>query len=162
MTPISFDQQDLVLLNALQEDLPLVPNPWETIGSGIGIPGDEFLARLKIMAETGIIIGISPILEQRKGTLVSTLIALRVPDEKIAGIASIVNEYPEVSHNFRRNHEYNLWFTLAAVSHNRIDEIVDEIISRTGVSPDDMLNLKTDRRYKIDVKFPLIRKSDED
>lgn len=159
MTPVSLDQNDLTLLNALQEDLPFVHNPWEAIGSQIGMTGEEVLTRIRMMEETGILRGISPTLESAKrGATVSTLVAIRVQEERIPDIAAIVTEYPEVSHNFRREHEYNLWFTLVADSSLRIDEIIAEILSRTGIHPDDMLNLKTGRRFKIDVKFPLLRK----
>jgi len=159
MNPLSIDQKDLILLNALQEDLPLVHNPWEIIGNQIGMTGEEVLTRIKLMEETGIFRGIFPTLESAKrGTIVSTLVAMRVQIDRISDVAAIVNEYPEVSHNFRRNHEFNLWFTLAANSPLRIDEIISEIVSRIGIHPDDMLNLKTERRFKIDVRFPLLSK----
>ena len=158
----SIDQKDLILLNALQEDFPLVHNPWEVTGNQIGMTGEEVLTRIRLMEEIGILRGISPTLESAKrGTLVSTLVALKVSEERISDVAAIVNEYPEVSHNFRREHEYNLWFTLAAHSSLRIDEIISEILRQSGIHQDDMLNLKTENRFKVDVKFPFISKSEE-
>jgi siroheme decarboxylase len=157
----STDQIDLILLNALQEDIPLVPRPWDNIGEEIGITGEEVLARLNRMANIGILRGIAPTLESAKRKAgVSTLIATQVPEEKITDIAALVNGYPEVSHNFRRKNEYNLWFTLAAESEARIDEIISDILNRTGIQLDATLNLKTVRRYKIDVKFPLLQTPD--
>jgi siroheme decarboxylase len=151
------DTIDLLLLNALQNDLPLTKNPWEIIGNQIGISEAEVLHRLNVMTESGILRGIGPVFESAKrGGGVSTLVALQVPEEKIASVAAMVNEYQEVSHNFSRSGEYNLWFTLAAGTESRIHEIIQEILTRTGIPPDAMLNLKTIRRYKIDVIFPLI------
>ncbi|HWQ66148.1 MAG TPA: Lrp/AsnC family transcriptional regulator [Methanospirillum sp.] len=161
MTSGSMDQIDLLLLNALQEEFPLVHNPWETIGIQIGISGEHVLTRIRMMEKIGVLRGISPTLESAKrGTTVSTLIALKVPEERITDIAAVISGYPEVSHNFRREHEYNLWFTLAAASPNRIHEIIDEILSRTGIQPEALLNLKTERRFKIDVRFPFVRNAD--
>lgn len=123
--------------------------------------GEEVLFRIRSMEETKILRGISPTLESTKrGRMVSTLVAMRVQIDRISDIADIINEYPEVSHNFRRDHEYNLWFTLAADSLLRIDEIISEILTRTRIDPDDMLNLKTVRRFKIDVKFPLLSEAE--
>lgn len=154
---IPVDQEDLRILDALQDDLPLDHNPWETVGSRIGIPGDEVLFRLNLMAERGVLRGIAPTLESSGlKTGVSTLVALQVPEENIADVAATVNRYREVSHNFRRKGEYNLWFTLAAGSPDRIDEIIDEILALTH--PIAMLNLTTIRRYKIDLRFPLLKK----
>lgn len=159
MTCTSVDQTDILLLNALQDDIPLVPDPWEIIGKQIGISEKEVLVRLTRMEKAGILRGIAPILESEKRKKgVSTLITLQVPEEEISAIAAVVNEYPEVSHNFRRECEYNLWFTLTANSPDRIDEITDEILSRTGTDRTAMLNLMTVRRFKIDVKFPLLQK----
>lgn len=164
MTPQkSVDKTDLMLLNALQHDLPLARNPWEIIGNQIGITEPEVLHRLNWMTESGILRGIAPVFESAKrGGVVSTLVALQVPEEKIASVAAIVNEYQEVSHNFGRQGDYNLWFTLAAVTESRIHEIIQEVLTRTGISPDAMLSLKTIRRYKIDVTFPLLQVANGD
>ncbi|MDD1728872.1 MAG: Lrp/AsnC family transcriptional regulator [Methanospirillum sp.] len=161
MIPRHIDQRDLLLLHALQEEFPLVHNPWENIGNQIGMSGEEVLKRITMMETTGTLRGISPTLESAKrGTIVSTLIALRVPEERISDIATVINGYREVSHNFRRDHEFNLWFTLAADSTTRLNEITLAILAETGVHPEDMLDLKTRKRFKIDVKFPLTQRPD--
>jgi DNA-binding Lrp family transcriptional regulator len=152
---------DLRILNAMQDDLPLVPDPWEEIGTSIGISGAEILTRVNRLADSGIIRGIVPTLESgKRAHMASTLIALSVPEERITECAVIINEYPEVSHNFRREHEYNLWFTVAAVSTDRIEEIVQDILKRTNIQPDAMLNLTTIQKYKINVTFPLVYSPD--
>lgn len=154
---MTIDELDLRILDALQDDLQLVPDPWEPIGASVGISGEEVLKRVNRLSECGIIRGIVPTLESgKRAYMASTLIALRVPEERIAEIAAIVNEYPEVSHNFRREHEYNLWFTIAAASTDRIDEIIQEILEKSAIPPDACLNLTTIERYKIHVTFPLM------
>lgn len=154
---MTIDDLDLRILDALQNDLPLVPDPWGEIGASVCISGEEVLKRVNRLSEYGIIRGIVPTLESgKRAHMASTLIALKVPEEKITEIAAIVNEYPEISHNFRREHEYNLWFTIAAASPDRIDKIIQEILQKSAITPDNCLNLTTIERYKINVTFPLL------
>jgi DNA-binding Lrp family transcriptional regulator len=109
------DQTDLAILNALQDDLPLVSRPWNAIANRLGIAGPDLLDRMKKMEDANIIRGISPVLESRPlGLHAATLVALRVPEKRLEEVAAIVSSYPEVSHNFQRDHAYSLWFTIAA------------------------------------------------
>lgn len=154
---VQVDQEDLIILNALQSDFPLAHDPWDVIGQLIGVTGEEVLIRVKRMHELGIIRRISPTLESsRRRSRASTLIALQVPDDRIGDVAAIINEYPEVSHNFRRENRFNLWFTLAEDSFEKIDDLIQEIMIKTGVKPDHLLNLTTIQAYKIDVTFPIL------
>jgi DNA-binding Lrp family transcriptional regulator len=109
------------------------------------------MARLQ---DAGILRGVSPVLESRRlGISAATLVALRVPESRIHEVAGIINGYKEVSHNYRRDHEYSVWFTLAAATDDRIHEMLDEILKRTGIPATDVLNLPTLQHYKIDVRF---------
>lgn len=158
---MTIDDLDLRILHALQDDLPLVRDPWGEIGASIGISGDEVLKRVNHLTDGGIVRGIVPTLESgKRAHMASTLIALRVPEERITEVAAVVNGYLEVSHNFRREHEYNLWFTIAAASSDRIGEVIKEILEKTAIPKEAMLNCKTIRRYKINVIFPLLQKPD--
>ena len=148
------DQTDLAILNALQDDLPLVSRPWKVIAERLGIAETEILGRIKRLEEAGIIRGISPVLESRHlGLNAATLVALRVPEERVNEIAAIISSYPEVSHNFRRDHSYSLWFTIAAQNGEGIQNVLNEILDRTGISASDALDLPTLKKIKIDVRF---------
>src|SRR5271157_6384214 len=88
--PILLDQTDLGLLNALQDDIPLVPQPWEEIASRLKIPESELIRRLEQLHDAGIIRGISPILESRSmGLHAGTLVGMHVPEERLDEIAAI-------------------------------------------------------------------------
>ena len=81
------------------------------------------------LAGAGIIRGISPVLESRPlGLHAATLVALRVPEERLDEVAAIVSSYPSVSHNFRREHEYSLWFTIAGKDEAGVRAVLDEIL----------------------------------
>ena len=157
--PIPFDpdQTDLAILNVLQDDLPLVSRPWNTIAERLGITETEILGRMQRLEEAGIIRGISPVLESRHlGLHAATLVALRVPDERVDEIAAIISSYAEVSHNFQRDHSYSLWFTIAAQNGEWVQRVLHEILDRTGISAFDALDLPTVKKIKIDVRFSFL------
>ena len=151
---ISVDGTDLELLDALQDDFPLVSRPFGILSKRLGIPEDDIIKRLNRLQEIGVIRGLSPVLESgRVGLSAATLIALRVPDERIAVVAQLISNYPEVSHNFHRDNDYSIWFTIAAKDEERIKEILHEIKQQTGIGEEDILELPTIRRFKVDVRF---------
>jgi len=151
------DATDLAILNCLQDDLPLVSRPWNTIAERLGIMETEILGRMQRLVEAGIIRGISPVLESRHlGLHTATLVALRVPEDRVNEIAAIISSYPEVSHNFRRDHSYSLWFTIAAQNRDALQRVLKEILERTGVPASDALDLPTVKKIKIDVRFSFL------
>jgi DNA-binding Lrp family transcriptional regulator len=148
------DETDLRILTALQDDIPLEACPWKAIADRIGITEAALLARIQRMEGAGIIRGISPVLESRcLGLHAATLVALHIPDRRVDAVAALINNYPEVSHNFQRDHYYSLWFTITAEDGEGIRRVLDDIRSRTGISPEDILNLPTEKKIKIDVRF---------
>lgn len=152
----SADDLDLRILDALQGDIPLVPRPWEAVAARLGIPEAVLLERLGRLSREGIVRGISPVIESHHmGITAATLVALPVPEEEIRRVAAVISRYPEVSHNFRRDHRYSLWFTLSAKDEESLRELLHDILERTGFSRDDILDLPTVQRIKIDVRFPL-------
>ncbi len=154
MDPAMHDLVDLHILDVLQDEIPLVTRPFATIAERLGISEQEVLDRLKRLQEEGIVRGISPTLESRHmGRSAATLVALHVPDEKVHEIAAIISSYPEVSHNFRRDHYYTLWFTLSGKKEEDLQRVLREILHRTGVPNTDVLNLPTVRKLKVDVRF---------
>lgn len=155
--PFRPDRTDLAILEALQDDLPLVPRPWEEIACRLGIPEEEMLSRIRRMEEIRVIRGISPVLESRQlGLHAATLVALRVPQERIGEVAAIVSGYSEVSHNFQRDHAWSLWFTVTARDEESLKGVLSAILERTGIPAEDALSMPTVRRIKIDVRFPLV------
>jgi DNA-binding Lrp family transcriptional regulator len=79
--------------------------------------------------------------------------AMKVPEAKMEGVVNVVNEYMSVTHNYRREHDYNLWFTVTTCGSKDLGSTVEEIIRRTGIPERDILNLPTTSVFKIDVRF---------
>ena len=155
--PTRPDQTNLAILEALQDDLPLVSRPWKAIADRLGITEPEMLARMKNLEDTGIIRGISPVLESRPlGLHAATLVALHAPPDRLDEIAGIISSYPEVSHNFQRDHDYSLWFTIAARDGEGVRRVLDAILQRTGIEASGVLDLPTIKKIKIDVRFSIL------
>ncbi|MDI6859088.1 MAG: AsnC family transcriptional regulator [Methanocellales archaeon] len=145
------DSIDKNLLNVLQDELPLVSRPFEELGKGLGISEEDVISRVKRLLEEGVIRRIGPIIDIKKLGGVSTLVAMSVPSERVDETAAMINEYPEVTHNYLRSHRYNVWFTISASSKERLEEILGEI-KKLGY---ELIDLPATKMFKIRVKFDM-------
>ncbi|KAB3547408.1 MAG: Lrp/AsnC family transcriptional regulator [ANME-2 cluster archaeon] len=140
---------DRQLINLIQLDFPLDLHPFRTIGDQIGISEQEVIDHLKRLTDIGIIRRIGPILNTKGIGGSSTLIAMRVPEDAVDSVASWINGFDEVSHNYLRPGAYNIWFTVSASSKERLHEMISEI--KAFGYP--FLELPVTRLFKIGVKF---------
>lgn len=145
------DQLDRELLNIIQKDFPIVSEPYHELAQQLHTTEEDIIQRLQKFIDSGVIRRLGGIFDSRQVGYTGTLCALQVPVEKIDQVAEIINEYPGVTHNYLRNHEYNMWFTLLTTSTNKIDLILNEIRAKTGIQ--EILNLPAQRIFKINVNF---------
>lgn len=148
---IQIDEVDRKLLNALQSGFPVTRRPFEALGRELGISEQEVLARVRAMYNCGIIRRIGPSFESRKLGYASTLVAAKVPQDQLENVAGIINSYQEVTHNYLRDCEYNLWFTLISESQDKLDCLINEIKQKTGIQ--DMVSLPAKRIIKLKLDF---------
>ena len=78
-----------------------------------------------------------------------------MPSNRVAEVSVIINQYAEVSHNYEREHEYNIWFTLKATDQRELAAKLEEIIQKITVAAEDVLSLPTKNCYKINVRFKI-------
>lgn len=145
------DDNDKVILNRIQSDFPIVSRPYLAVADELGLTEKQILERVCRLKEMGIIRRIGGNFVPHKLGYVSTLCAARVPKEKIEHFAEIVNRYPGVTHNYRRDHSFNIWFTFIAPSMEEIDKNLKEISQETGII--EILNLPATRVFKIRAQF---------
>ena len=139
------------LLNRIQKDFPITSYPFREIAHELGISESEVLLRIGQLKDAGFIRRIGGIFDSKVLGYKSTLCAMRVPEERIEEVASIVNGYPGVTHNYLRNHEYNMWFTLIAPSAAEIEATLCDLRIKGRI--DDLMNLPSINMYKINVNF---------
>lgn len=149
------DEKDGLLLNALQENFPLVERPFAILGESIGLNEEETLERTRRLRRAQIIRQISAIFDTRALGYRSSLVAFQTPPEKILEAARIINRHPGVSHNYERNHTYNLWFTIAVPPGNDPEEDVRILAEASGST---YRMLPTLVLYKIGVKLDMTGK----
>jgi len=145
------DDTDRAIINRIQSDFPITSRPYLTIAQELGLEEDEVVNRLIILKKRGVIRRIGANFVPGRLGFVSTLCAARVPREKIAQFSETVNQYQGVTHNYRRDHNYNIWFTFIAESMEQIEAYLKEIASKTGVT--EILNLPAAKVYKIKAQF---------
>jgi DNA-binding Lrp family transcriptional regulator len=147
------DASDKAILNRIQSDFPITPQPYLTLAQELGLTEAEVLDRVARLKKAGIIRRIGGNFEPRKLGYVSTLCAARVPENKIEAFTDVVNRYPGVTHNYRRSNAFNIWFTFIAPSMEEIEAHLKQISEETGVN--DILNLPATQVFKIRAHFDL-------
>lgn len=145
------DQIDRNLLNIIQSDFPIDVRPYDVLANRLGISADEALRRVSELFDAGVIRKIGPSFDTRKLGHVNTLVAAKVDHDRLEEVAIIVSAYPEVTHNYGRNFDYNLWFTLVCESREQMDALIEEIESISGIA--DLRILPAERTFKIKVGF---------
>lgn len=147
---ILLDDIDKKILNEIQINFPLTHRPFEDIAKNLGLGEGDLIERIKRLRKEGAIRRIGPVINTKNTGGISTLVAMKVPSHRVDEVAGIINGYEEVSHNYLRPSEFNIWFTLSAPSKERLDIILEELTEKTGC---ELRNLPTKRLFKIGVKF---------
>ena len=145
------DALDRRLLDEFQSGIPLAPRPFALMAEQLGVTETEVIARLQRLTEAGAVSRVGPVFRPRQ-VGASTLAAMAVPPERLAEVATLVNGFPEVNHNYEREHDFNLWFVLTAPDRTRLERVLDEIGRRAGLP---VLDLPMLAEYHIDLGFPL-------
>jgi len=152
------DQLGQELLNLVQADFPVEHAPFAALGDKLGIPEAEVIERVKRLREARVIRQVSAIFDTRSLGYQSTLVAMRFAPDQLERGAAIINEHPGVSHNYRRNHEFNLWFTLATPPGSDIDATLQKLHELSGALV--TRKLQTLKLFKIGVKLDMTGQKD--
>jgi siroheme decarboxylase len=144
---MDFNPVESTVLNRIQRDFPLTETPFEDMAREVAVEENVLITTVKQMKERGIVRNIAGIFNPGRLGFVSSLVAFRLDEREIDRAANLVNEHPGVSHNYRRDHDFNLWFTLSADSPEKLEKTVRVLAERTGAR--DTLILKNEKLLKI-------------
>ena len=144
---------DKSLLNLLQGNIPVCRRPFAAMAEKLDADESFVLERVRELKAAGYLRRIGTFFKSDNLGYRGTLVALEVAPSEICAVAESINAYNEVTHNYEREGRFNLWFTLLTLNADREGKILQEIKSLRGV--EDMINLKSNRKFKINVQFNL-------
>lgn len=146
------DEIDKKILNLIQEEFPLTERPFAAIGKKVGIGEREAVKRVKTLKEKGIIRRIGPILERKKLGYVSVLCGVHVDGNAITEVAGEINGLAGVTHNYEREGDLNLWFTITKKTVEEIDRALSDLEKAHGLK---VYRFPEKKMFKIKTYFPL-------
>jgi len=147
------DQLDRRILTDMQTAFPVAERPFDALAERLGLPPDDLLVRVRRLASVGVIRRVGPVFDSERLGYVSTLVAARVPRERVEDAAERVNRLPGVTHNYERQGTYNLWFTLTAPLKDGLEATLASLRNLRGL--EDIQSLPAEARYKICATFNL-------
>ncbi|MBC8015254.1 MAG: Lrp/AsnC family transcriptional regulator [Sporomusaceae bacterium] len=146
----AFDKR---LLNIIQTDLPLDSRPFAVLAARLETEESIVIERLKFLKEQGFIRRIGPFFDSSKLGYIGTLVALKVEADYIPQVAAVINSDYGVTHNYERDGEFNLWFTLFSYDLDAQTKTLDKIRKLAGVV--ELINLPATQKFKVSVQFTL-------
>ena len=146
---IALDDLDKRLLNLMQGSFPIAPRPYQHVAAQAGITEAEVMARVTRLLDERIIRQVTPIFDTRALGYQSMLVAAKVDAENPWRAANVINAHPGVSHNYLRNHDFNIWFTIATEPDSELGlEGTLEVLAREA-GAESVRSLPTLKLFKI-------------
>jgi len=141
------------LLYEMQNAFPMIQRPFEAVAQKLGTSEEEVLTIVQKLKNEKIIRQTSAIFDTKRLGYTSSLVAFKVDEDKVDQAADIINQHPGVSHNYLRNHEYNIWFTMAVAPDSKLglEKTIEILKEQTGA--EDAITLPTLKMFKISVKM---------
>ena len=144
---------DLRLLERLHGDFPLTDRPFATVAAEVGLAEDALIERVRRWLAQGLLTRFGPLYQIERAGGRFVLAALAVPPERFDAVAEVVNAFPEVAHNYRREHRLNMWFVVATETPALADDALRRIEAATGLP---VLAFPKEREYFVELRLPLI------
>jgi DNA-binding Lrp family transcriptional regulator len=144
------DEIDRRIINALQTGFPISERPYQEAAQALGLSEPELLERLENLLQDQTLSRFGPLYDAEAMGGALTLAAMQVPDERFEEITEIVNEFPEVAHNYARNHALNMWFVLATETPGQLRQALADIERQTGLT---VYNMPKITEYFVGLKL---------
>lgn len=126
------DAEDRAIINNLQGGFPVTERPFAEAAEPLGLSEEELIGRIGRLLDEGLLTRFGPMYHAERLGGALSLAAMKIPPTDFDRVAKLVNAFPEVAHNYAREHEFNMWFVLATEDPQRIAEVIAEIERRTG------------------------------
>ncbi|MFH1460311.1 MAG: Lrp/AsnC family transcriptional regulator [Candidatus Omnitrophota bacterium] len=144
-------KEDKIILKELQNNFPLTKNPYRLIAEKLSISEKRLLTKIKNLKQKRIIRRIGGVVSGRHLGFKSVLIAAKLDDQNLNKNISFINSFNNITHNYLRKDEYNVWFTFSARTKKQINQFLFEFKKRKGVEK--ILVLPSEKTFKINTEF---------
>ena len=145
------DPRDKALINELHGGFPVSERPYAAVAERMGMGEDEVIERLSRLLKDRTLTRFGPLYDATKLGGAFTLAAMAVPQDRFEEVAGIVDGFPEVAHNYAREHKLNMWFVVATEDPERIADVLNRIGARTGL---DVLNMPKEEEFFLELRLP--------
>ena len=152
-TPVWIAAADARLIERLHGGFPLVDRPFAAVGAELGLSEDEVLERLRVLLAGALLTRFGPLFQIERAGGQFVLAALAVPEACFEAVAALVNAHPDVAHNYRREHPFNMWFVVAAESPAQAGAVLAAIEAETGLA---VAAFPKEREYRVELKLPVV------
>ncbi|NYZ66507.1 Lrp/AsnC family transcriptional regulator [Endozoicomonas sp. SM1973] len=146
------DKLDRQLLNRLQTGIPICEYPFQVIANELSCTEQQVIDKLQKMLDSGLLTRFGPLFDINEFGGAFTLVAMQVPSEDFDKVTAIVNQFPQVAHNYQRQHQFNMWFVIATEKTDEIVDIITQIESLTGLR---VYNMPKQEEFYVGLYLPV-------
>jgi DNA-binding Lrp family transcriptional regulator len=144
------DEIDRKIINELQGGFPICESPFAEVAGQLDLAEDDLIARVKSLLDEGILSRFGPMYHAERLGGGLSLVAMKIPEAEFDRVAEQVNAFPQVAHNYQRDHELNMWFVLATEKASEIDETLESIETKTGHK---VYNMPKQHEFYVGLRF---------
>lgn len=144
------DSTDKAIINGLQGGLPICERPYQVMAMQFDISEAELISRLENLLSQKVLSRFGPMFQIERMGGAFTLAAMQVPESDFERVTTVVNSLPEVAHNYRREHAFNMWFVLATEMPGGIDKAIANIEAATGLP---VYNMPKEKEFFVGARF---------
>lgn len=144
------DATDKAIINGLQGGLPICERPYQVMAMQFDISEAELISRLENLLSQKVLSRFGPMFQIERMGGAFTLAAMQVPESDFERVTTVVNSLPEVAHNYRREHDFNMWFVLATEMPEGIDKAIANIEAATGLP---VYNMPKEKEFFVGARF---------
>ncbi|MDO6822741.1 Lrp/AsnC family transcriptional regulator [Marinobacter sp. 1_MG-2023] len=145
-------QVEKVLINRLQHGLPLVRHPFAAVAEELSLSEKQVLDTVRKLLAEGVLTRFGPMFHAGEMGGALTLAAMRIPEADFERVTEQVNSFDEVAHNYRREHDLNMWFVLATETRGAIENTISAIENTTGYP---VYNMPKEQEFHVHLHFPV-------
>ena len=144
------DQLDKNIINTLQYDFPVCERPFAQLAETLNSTEDELINRVQAMLDNGLLTRFGPMYNAVNMGGALSLCAMKVPENRFDDVTEQVNAFPEVAHNYQRDHEMNMWFVLATETQQELNNTLNAIEDTTGIA---VYNMPKEKEFFVGLHF---------